>query len=94
LTSLQPDPAPSSGHGRLIALATLLGTVLVPLAVWCAMLFYDRFDPMCGSGGEGGIACATRAFVVTMMSILPGLLIGVTTGLYLASRRDRGAASG
>ena len=43
---------------------------------------------MCGTGGEGGIACATRAFVVTVMSILPGLLIGVVGGLMLASRRD------
>jgi hypothetical protein len=41
------------------------------------------------TGGEGGIACATRAFVVTVMSILPGLLIGVVTGLRLAARRDR-----
>jgi hypothetical protein len=43
-------------------------------------LTYDAFDPMYGSGGEGRIACATRAFVVTAMSILPGLLIGVVSG--------------
>jgi len=89
MNGVQPDPSSAPGHGWLIALAALLETVLIPVAVWCAMLGYDRFDPMCGSGGEGGIACATRAFVVTMMSILPGLLIGVGTGLYLASRRDR-----
>lgn len=83
-----PPAAPPS-HGRLIALTTLLGTMGVPVAVWCAMLTYDAFDPMCGTGGEGGIACATRAFVVTVMSILPGLLIGVVTGLRLAARRDR-----
>jgi hypothetical protein len=41
------------------------------------------------TGGEGGIACATRAFVVAVMSVLPGLLIGVVTGLRLAARRDR-----
>jgi hypothetical protein len=52
------------------------------------MLVYDQFDPMCGVGGEGGIACATCAFVVTMLSILLGLLIGVVTRLVLASRRD------
>ena len=42
-----------------------------------------------GKCGEGGIACATRAFVVTLMSILPGLLIGVMAGLRLAAQRDR-----
>jgi hypothetical protein len=61
--------------------------VAVPVAVWGAMMVYDHFDPMCG--GEGGIACATRAFVVTLMSILPGLLIGVVTGVRLAARCDR-----
>jgi hypothetical protein len=83
-----PSAVPVS-HGGLIALTALLGTVLVPVATWCVMSAYDRFDPMCDAGGEGGIACATRAFVVTMMSILPGLLIGVVTGLVLAARRDR-----
>jgi hypothetical protein len=87
-----PDPAlpaVAASHGWLIALAALLGTVGVPVAVWGTMMAYDHFDPMCGSGGEGGIACATRAFVVTLMSILPGLLIGVVTGVRLAARRDR-----
>jgi uncharacterized membrane protein len=88
-TSGRSTAAPAS-HGWLIALAALGGTVGVPVAVWCAMMAYDHFDPMCGSGGEGGIACATRAFVVTLMSILPGLLIGVVTGVRLAARRDRG----
>ena len=92
MSELPTDPAtsPAPCHERLIALATLLGTGLIPIAVWCAMLGYDRFDPMCGTGGEGGIACATRALGVTVM-ILPGLLTGVTTGLYLAFRPDRRA---
>jgi hypothetical protein len=87
-----PTPMPLAGppsHGSLIAVMSLLGTVLIPIAVWCAMLAYDWFDPMCGSGGEGDIACATRALVVTTMSILPGLLIGVVTGLVLTARRGR-----
>jgi hypothetical protein len=90
MSHLQPDPPPAPGHGWLIARSALLGTVLVPVAVWGAMLVYDRFDPMCGTGtgSEGGIACATRAFVVTVMSILPGPLIGVVSGVRLASRRD------
>jgi hypothetical protein len=88
MTDLQLNTPPAPGHGWLIALSALLGTILIPIAVWCTMLIYDQFDPMCGSGGEGGIACATRAFVVTVMSILPGLLIGVAGGLMLASRRD------
>jgi hypothetical protein len=91
MTDLQPDPPPAPGHGWLIVRSSLLGTILIPIAVWCTMLIYDQFDPMCGSGGEGGIACATRAFVVTAMSILPGLLIGVVGGLMLASRRDASA---
>jgi ABC-type phosphate transport system permease subunit len=95
MSNPQQDPSavPAPGHGWLIALATLLGTVLTPVAVWCAMLSYDHFDPMCGTGGEGGIACATRAFVVTLMAVLPGLLIGVVSGVYLASRRDRRSAA-
>jgi len=56
MNSLQPDFSSTPGHGR----AALLGMALTPVAVWCAMLGYDRLDPMCGSGGEGGIACATR----------------------------------
>jgi hypothetical protein len=41
-------------------LSAISGTVLVPAAVWCGMLVYDHFDPMCGMDGEGGIACALR----------------------------------
>jgi hypothetical protein len=88
MTDLHPTTPPAPGHGWLIALSALLGTILIPVAVWCTMLIYDQFDPMCGTGGEGGIACATRAFVVTVMSILLGLLIGIVSGLMLASRRD------
>jgi hypothetical protein len=88
MTDLQPNTLPAPSHGWLIALSALLGTIFIPVGVWCTMLIYDQFDPMCGSGGEGGIACATRAFVTTVMSILPGLLIGVVSGLMLASRRD------
>ncbi|MFL6820012.1 MAG: hypothetical protein ACJ8EF_18935 [Bradyrhizobium sp.] len=36
------------------------------------MAAYDAFDPMCRAGGEGGISCGMRAFVTTMMSIIPG----------------------
>jgi ABC-type phosphate transport system permease subunit len=81
----------SASHGWLIAAAALLGTILVPLLVGCAMAAYDAFDPMCRLGGEASIACGMRAFVVTMTSILPGLLVGVVAGLRLASRRDRKA---
>ena len=79
--------AETQGQGRLILVTTLLGTVLVPLATYGVMLLHDQFDPMCVAGGEGRIACATRAFVVTVMSVLPGLLIGVVSGRVLASRR-------
>ena len=90
MTNPSPPAAPAAqGGGRIILLATLSGTVLTPAAVWCAMLAYDHFDPMCGTGGEGGIACALRALVVTAMSVVPGLLIGVGGGLFLASRRGR-----
>ena len=84
-----PSAVPPAGHGWLIALSGLLGTVLTPVAIWCAMMAYDQFDPMCGTGGEGDIACVTRAFVVTLMSILPGLLVGVGGGVLLAARRGR-----
>jgi hypothetical protein len=55
MSNVPPDPSAAcgQGHGWLIAVATLLGTVLTPVAVWCAMLAYDNFDPMCGTGGEG-----------------------------------------
>jgi len=84
-----PAPPAAQGHGRIMLLSVLSGTLLAPAAVWCAMLAYDHFDPMCGEGGEGGIACALRALVVTGMSIVPGLLIGVGVGLFLASRRGK-----
>jgi hypothetical protein len=31
----EPPPAVPASHGWLIAFAALLGTVLVPVAVWC-----------------------------------------------------------
>jgi hypothetical protein len=83
----RPSPVAAPGSGRLILLSTVAGTVLLPVAVWCLMLLYDQFDPMCGAGGEGRIACAARTFVVTAMAVLPGLVIGVLGGLRLASRR-------
>lgn len=85
---LPTSPAPQ-GQGLVILLATLFGAVLIPVAVWCAMLIYDHFDPMCGAGGEGGIACALRALAVTAISVVPGLLIGGGGGLFLVSRRGR-----
>jgi hypothetical protein len=57
------------------------GAVLIPVAVWCAMLIYDHFDPMCGAGG---IACALRALAVTAISVVPGLLIGAVAGCFLS----------
>jgi hypothetical protein len=52
----RPSAAALAEHGWLIALGGLLGTVLTPVAVWCVMMTYDQFDPMCGTGGEGDIA--------------------------------------
>jgi hypothetical protein len=75
-------------------LSAISGTALTPAAVWCGMLVYDHFDPMCGTGGEGGIACALRALAVTALSVVPGLPIGVGVGLFLASRRDRKSEEG
>lgn len=75
-------------------LSAISGTMLTPAAVWCGMLAYDHFDSMCGTGGEGGIACALRALAVTGLSVVPGLLIGVGVGLYLASRRNRKSEEG
>jgi|1185.fasta_scaffold548569_1 hypothetical protein len=83
------QPVPRVSHGWLIALAGLLGMVVVPGFVSFAMLAYDALDPMCGGGGEGAITCGMRAFVITLMSILPGLLIGVFAGQALARRRGR-----
>ena len=71
----------------MILLAALLGTVLVPLATYGVMQIHDQFDPMCVAGGEGRIACAMRAFMVTVISVLPGVLIGIVSGMFLASRR-------
>ena len=84
-----PAPPAAQWRGLIILLATLFGAVLIPVAVWCAMLVYDHFDPMCGTGGEGGIACALRALAVTAISVVPGLLIGVCVGTYLGSRSAR-----
>ncbi len=68
-------------------LATLLGTVLTPLLIWCAMLVYNQLDPACEGGGEDRIGCAMRALAVTGLSIVPGLLIGVIGGLVVSARR-------
>jgi hypothetical protein len=92
MNSLDPQHPPSSAGGSrgwLITLTALLDTILVPLCVGLAMAAYDAFDPMCRAGGEGGISCGMRAFVTTMMSIVPGFLIGVVAGVKLAGWRHR-----
>jgi hypothetical protein len=84
-----PPAVPVRVDGRIVLLGTALGAVLTPLLVWCAMLVYDHFDPMCDGGAEGSLACVLRALAVTMISVVPGLLIGVAGGRYFASRRAR-----
>jgi hypothetical protein len=83
-------PAPARVGGGIVLLGTALGAVLTPVVVWCAMLVYDHFDPMCdGGGAEGSLSCVLRALAVTVISVVPGLLIGVVGGRYFASRRAR-----
>jgi hypothetical protein len=53
MTDLQPTTPPAPRHGWLIVLSALLGTILIPVAVWCTMLIYDQFDPMCGNRRRG-----------------------------------------
>jgi hypothetical protein len=91
MSNASPDPAapPAPVDGRIVLLATALGAALTPVVVWCAMLAYNHFDPMCDGGAEGSLACVLRALAVTMISVVPGLLIGVVGGRYFASRRAR-----
>jgi hypothetical protein len=91
MSNPSPDPAapPARIDGGIVLLGTGLGAVLTPVVVWCAMLVYDHFDPMCDGGAEGSLACVLRALAVTMISVVPGLLIGVVGGRYFASRRAR-----
>ena len=87
-----PDPAvpPARVDGRIVLLATALGAVLTPVVVWCSMLAYNHFDPICdGGGAEYSLSCVLRALAMTMISMVPGLQIGVVGGRYFASRRAR-----
>ena len=91
MSNASPDPAAPAARvdGRIVLLGTALGAVLTPVVVWCVMLVHDHFDPMCDGGAEGSLACVLRALAVTMISVVPGLLIGVVGGRYFASRRAR-----
>ncbi len=78
-----PEPAapPARVDGGIVLLGTALGAVLTPVVVWCAMLAYNHFDPMCAGGGaEDSLSCVLRALAVTMISIVPGVLIASSAG--------------
>jgi hypothetical protein len=92
MSNRSPDPAtpPARVDGGIVLLGAALGAVLTPVVVWCAMLAYNHFDPMCAGGGaEDSLSCVLRALAVTIISIVPGLLIGVVGGRYFALRRAR-----
>jgi hypothetical protein len=80
---------PAQVDGRIVLLGTALGAVLIPVVVWCTMLAWDHFDPLCDGGAEGSLSCVLRALAVTAISVVPGLLFGIVGGRHFAARRAR-----
>jgi hypothetical protein len=74
--------------GSRLGLGTIMGAVLVPVAVFLAMLVVNQSDTACSQGGaEDSLSCTLRLIAVTGLSIPAGALVGLVVAAALNRRR-------
>ncbi len=71
--------------GRTLAFG-LVGMVVAPVAMFFSVLIAAHtFDPRCGTPGDSG-GCEMGAASIAILSMLPGLAIGVAFALVQGYR--------
>jgi hypothetical protein len=74
--------------GSRLGLGTILGAVLVPVAVFVVMLIVNQSDTACSQGGaEDSLSCTLRLLAITGLSIPAGALLGLLVAAALNRRR-------
>jgi hypothetical protein len=74
--------------GSRLGLGTIMGAVLVPVAVFVVMLIVNQSDTACSEGGaEDSLSCTLRLLAVTGLSIPAGALFGLAVAYGLNRRR-------
>jgi hypothetical protein len=74
--------------GSRLGLVTIMGAVLVPVAVFVAMLIVNQSDTACSEGGaEDSLSCTLRLLAITGLSIPAGALLGLLVAVLLNRRR-------
>jgi hypothetical protein len=74
--------------GSRLGLGTILGAVLVPVAVFLVMLMVNQSDTACSQGGaEDSLSCTLRLLAITGLSIPAGALLGLVVAAALNRRR-------
>jgi hypothetical protein len=74
--------------GSRLGLGTILGAVLVPVAVFVVMLIVNQSDTSCSEGGaEDSLSCTLRLVAITGLSIPAGALLGLFVAALLGRRR-------
>ena len=89
MTSPEPAPPRARSAGRIVALGTLLGLVLIPVmaAIVMQILNYSVFSDTCwDNGAEGSLDCTLRTVLVIALSIPLGAIIGLVVSLRIAGR--------
>jgi hypothetical protein len=73
--------------GSRLGLGTILGVILVPMAVLLVMLILNQSDSSCTEGGaEDSLGCTLRLVAITGLSIPAGALIGLLVAFVLGKR--------
>jgi len=67
----------------------LVGAILLPLiAFFGSLALLHIFDSRCGTPGDSG-GCEMGAGMIALGAIIPGLLIGIATGVYFGRTRPQ-----
>ena len=67
----------------------LLGAILLPLiALFGSLALLHIFDSRCGTPGDSG-GCEMGAGMIALGAVIPGLLIGIATGVYFGRTRPQ-----
>jgi hypothetical protein len=73
--------------GSRLGLGTILGAVLVPVAVYVVMLIVNQSDTACTQGGaEDSLSCTLRLVAITGLSIPAGALLGLLVAVVRGRR--------